>query len=59
MTYLETYCARELIRDEHAMNILTNSGLISDLCVKLKDVAEDDQIAAVEYLKAFMKRGNK
>ena len=57
MTYIETYCAREMIRDEHAMNILTNSGMISDNCITLKDVAEEDQIAAVEYLKAVMRRG--
>lgn len=51
MNTLETFLA-ESGRDEvTAMDDLQNGGIVSDLCVNARDVAEADCPAAVSFLK--------
>lgn len=47
---LQTFLKSKGIDESSAMNILQESGVISDNCVEVKDVAESDCLVAISYL---------
>lgn len=50
MTLIE-YIDENLIEPTHAMNLLQDAGIVSDLCVTAGNVAVEDHQIAISFLK--------